>query len=1055
MRRFFLFVLAAFFVTPGTFALPLGANKVRYHTNQKWKILETRHFEIHYPQEWEKLADQAAVYAEEAFLKVSRRFNAVPRKKIPLFLFGTPMEFQETNITPSLLPEGVGGFTEAFKNRVVVPFTGYPEELRSVILHEVVHAFQYNFLYGESWRSLNLWKSVFVPTWLMEGSAEWIAEDWNLQGEMVLRDAAANDRLISFSVMDSFDHLENVFLAYKQSQSFLEFLSDVYGEEKVNALIRKMISPGVQPSAVVEKVLGVPMQKLDEKWAFYLKSRVFERLAGRPEPEAYGEAVLPDVSKAVVSPFGTRLALLQGNGLFLWDIEKRRKRRLAKGRFQTQGSGVAWSPDEKRLAYSIRKGAGYGLEVLDLENGRKIFRRFENLPVVFSPVFTPDGQGVVFTAYGEEGADLYLWNLNDKAPVRLTRSPLLESYAQFREGVLYYLVSDGAAWGIHRAVFDTAGDLKEEPLATPQLGTLTSLLVREGRLWVTADRDGRIANVFSMDLQGEDLRQHTKSGRDFLALSGAPTAAGPFLALIYQKEMLTLWRLSPEKFENAEASAPNLAFLSASFEDAGRLTGLWNTPADALELPQPTPDTQGAAGAPPAPSAVEVQDASNLVHLTWEIPPERADAVIRFRIYRSEIEEGRPPVEKLLASTLSGRSRSFTDYDVVPGKRYRYRVAAVGAHDQEVFGPSVEAAPVLAMQKRDYAFHVTPDLLFFLAGYDSSFGFAGFGLMSLSDDLGDHRLSFVGNAVPGLQNGFQTSYGWYAKRASFELSAYRLQDFLQFVDLQTGEITDKFRSNESGAFLNMTYPFSTTFRAEVGLGTQRLEGVPSFLQLSESLNNLFNGEGPERNIANIYRLSLVQERRKGERFWAAGGFAWNLTYLQAVEFAGSNRRFRNLLGELQWYVPLPGRSLIWANRLQGFSTFGRDPQTPFAAKDAPFRSYPTVLRGFGGDVFAGNRLALWNAELRWPLAQRLDFPLSPLSFLLVKDIELAVFSDTLAVGDHLMEWSVKGLKNSIGAGLRIYQLVYQRALMQLRLDVAWRTDRSAPPFYHFNLVPIF
>jgi hypothetical protein len=40
-------------------------------------------------------------------------------------------------------------------------------------------------------------------------------------------------------------------------------------------------------------------------------------------------------------------------------------------------------------------------------------------------------------------------------------------------------------------------------------------------------------------------------------------------------------------------------------------------------------------------------------------------------------------------------------------------------------------------------------------------------------------------------------------------------------------------------------------------------------------------------------------------------------------------------------------------------------------------------------------------------------------------------------------------------GLRFYSFLFQQSLVELRFDVAWRTDEADPPEFIFNLAPIF
>ena len=48
------------------------------------------------------------------------------------------------------MQEGIGGVTELFKNRVVIPFEGDYQQFRHVIHHELVHADINDMVYGSA-----------------------------------------------------------------------------------------------------------------------------------------------------------------------------------------------------------------------------------------------------------------------------------------------------------------------------------------------------------------------------------------------------------------------------------------------------------------------------------------------------------------------------------------------------------------------------------------------------------------------------------------------------------------------------------------------------------------------------------------------------------------------------------------------------------------------------------------------------------------------------------------------------------------------------------------
>src|SRR5262247_2475907 len=97
-----------------------GKNKVKYD-NFAWRIYKSPHFEIYYYPEFEQHLERLASYAESAYRKVSSDLKHEISFTIPLILYKTHSEFEETNLTQGFVPEAALAFTEPFRNRMVVP----------------------------------------------------------------------------------------------------------------------------------------------------------------------------------------------------------------------------------------------------------------------------------------------------------------------------------------------------------------------------------------------------------------------------------------------------------------------------------------------------------------------------------------------------------------------------------------------------------------------------------------------------------------------------------------------------------------------------------------------------------------------------------------------------------------------------------------------------------------------------------------------------------------------------------------------------------------------
>src|SRR5258707_3839782 len=181
----------------GALALPapssaqyFGQNKVQYK-NFHWSVLKTEHFDVHYYAGEEEAVQDAAVMAERAYRRLSRVLDHHIKAKVPLVLYASHTDFEQTNITPELLGVGTGGVTEFLKRRVFLPFTGSYAELDHVLTHELVHAFQVDILFGDRPGIVANPFASSPPGWFMEGMAEYLSVgeiDTNTQ--TWLRDAA-------------------------------------------------------------------------------------------------------------------------------------------------------------------------------------------------------------------------------------------------------------------------------------------------------------------------------------------------------------------------------------------------------------------------------------------------------------------------------------------------------------------------------------------------------------------------------------------------------------------------------------------------------------------------------------------------------------------------------------------------------------------------------------------------------------------------------------------------------------------------------------------------
>jgi len=204
-----------------------GQNIVQYD-DFTWHFIQSKHFDIYYSENGREHAEFTAEEAEIAYLKISDRLNWRLKQRVSIIIYNSHNDFQQTNVIDSYMYEGIGGVTELYKNRVVIPFDASNREFKHVIHHELVHAFINDCVYGGSLRNM-LASSVRIqiPMWMNEGLAEYLASGWDTNSEMWIRDMVING--------GEFPDINNLngYMAYRGGQSVWNFITDKWGEESI------------------------------------------------------------------------------------------------------------------------------------------------------------------------------------------------------------------------------------------------------------------------------------------------------------------------------------------------------------------------------------------------------------------------------------------------------------------------------------------------------------------------------------------------------------------------------------------------------------------------------------------------------------------------------------------------------------------------------------------------------------------------------------------------------------------------------------------------------
>ncbi|MDD3627951.1 MAG: hypothetical protein PHV06_11625, partial [bacterium] len=257
-----------------------GMNKVRYDRFD-WKVKETKHFDIYYYPEMEPMINWTADEFENAYSYLSKRYDFGLTFRPPIILYKNHRHFEQTNIMEGFIPGNVGGFSEIIKKRIVIPVNGSRYSLEKLIVHELNHLFQFDYFYQNKLQFLGA-----VPMYIMEGCSESFSYDWDMEGLLILRDAFLNNRFYTLMEMRNFYMVPDVYLCYKESHSFIDFLLEKYGEEKLKLLFRNIRrSPMMNFDKTFNDTYNLSEEELSNLWINHMKKKFWPMIEKKDVPE--------------------------------------------------------------------------------------------------------------------------------------------------------------------------------------------------------------------------------------------------------------------------------------------------------------------------------------------------------------------------------------------------------------------------------------------------------------------------------------------------------------------------------------------------------------------------------------------------------------------------------------------------------------------------------------------------------------------------------------------------------------------------------------------------
>jgi Tol biopolymer transport system component len=528
-----------------------GRNKPHYESFD-FKVYQTPTFEIYHYLENEQVLDRFAQFSEQWYQLHQNILRDTFSSKNPMIIYNDHADFQQTNAIMGGVGVGTGGVTEAFKNRVIMPFAMTNQQTFHVLGHELVHAFQYDIVINGD--STSLQNIANLPLWLVEGLAEYMSIGRvDAHTAMWMRSAVINNDVPTLKDLNN-----PRYFPYRYGQAFWAFLTGLKGDDVIRPFYEATAKYGFEQAC--RGVVGMSADNLSALWVNAIKQHFGQYITGYTMPSEEVASSSPDKRSKkkkkdkdknkkplnikedfigrkmlanekqsgriniapVISPNGRYAIFLSERNLFsidlfLADISKKEIiREVASSSksshiddFDYIESAGTWSPNSKEFAFVGYKKGQNILIIKEALTGKTVDEiKIPGVPAFSNPAWSPNGDQIVVSGLVQGQADLYSYNLKTKKTTQLTNDIYSELHPSWSADGLSLLFSSdklsmengrtNGKWTFNLAILDVVSGTDEHINVFPGADNLNPWQDANGNIVFLSNRDG-FRNMYRYD----------------------------------------------------------------------------------------------------------------------------------------------------------------------------------------------------------------------------------------------------------------------------------------------------------------------------------------------------------------------------------------------------------------------------------------------------------------------------------------------------------------------------------------------------------------------------
>jgi hypothetical protein len=410
--------------------LDFGKNRIQYQSFN-WTYFDFERYRVYLYEGGQEIARYVATSVDRQLPIMEKRLDFQLDDKIDVIVYNNQNDFKQSNIGLSNEQTGnVGGVTRIVGDKIFVYFTGSHAEMDKQIRAALAEMMIDQMMYGGRTRDI-VRNSTFLalPEWFKSGLVQYMSEGWNSSIDNEVMDAILNDRFNKFNRLTGKE-------ATMAGHALWYYVAEEYGEAVIPNLLY-MTKVSRNPNNAFLYVLGTSVQFMTSEFVNKMSKRYIDyRDTARKNPTTAN--VLKNQKKSRhyyqlrVSPDGQKISYATSElgqyKVWINTIGESKSKRLLKlnpklERLEDNSYPlINWHPNNTVVALIYERKNILKLQTYDSETKENNKRNITGFEKINSFSFSHDGKRIVMSAVkkGKGQSDIFIFTLNSGGIEQIT-----------------------------------------------------------------------------------------------------------------------------------------------------------------------------------------------------------------------------------------------------------------------------------------------------------------------------------------------------------------------------------------------------------------------------------------------------------------------------------------------------------------------------------------------------------------------------------------------------------------------------------------------------------